>query len=272
MSVCKCGAETPDSIHLCHACCARLEQLLCELDSVVQDLVSAIPRASLTASYGERVSASGSLHAPLPINDTALDAHMALDKYLMRTCLDLASFTGIHLSRRDSSGLASYLLANMGKLRARDWAGGVEPELAKLLRECENVTRVHEQKVFAGTCGECETDLYARKGDETARCKTCGLSYEVARWTAYAQTAKDYYIGPATDLSRKLSAPRYGYLITADQIRKWATRRNDKPAKLVRANPETDEYGKPIPPAFIRITFTASSFGRASTTSIWSPS
>jgi hypothetical protein len=247
--MCKCGAENATGIYLCHTCTTRLEQLLCELDSIVNDLVSAIPRASLTASYGERVASSGSLHAPLPINDTALDAHMALDKYLMRTCLDLAKVAG-PLSRRDSSGLASYLLSNMGKLRAQDWAGTVEGELGRLLRECENVTRVHEQKVFAGTCAEDGSDLYAVKGSDSARCKTCGLSYEVARWTAYAQTAKDYYIGTAADLSRKLSAPQYGYLITADQIRKWATRRNDKPAKLERANPETDEAGKPIPPAF----------------------
>jgi hypothetical protein len=249
MSLCKCGAETPDSIYLCHACCARLEQLLCELDSIVQDLVAAIPRASLTASYGERVSASGSLHAPLPINDTALDAHMALDKYLRRIALRLAYQCGPP-AKRDSSGLASYLLTNMGTLRTQDWAGDVEGELGKLLRECENVTRVHEQKVFAGTCAEDGSDLYAVKGSDTARCKTCGLSYEVARWTAYAQTAKDYYIGTATDLSRKLSAPQYGYTITADQIRKWATKRGEKPAKLVRANPEVDEGGKPIPPAY----------------------
>ena len=247
---CKCGAETPDSIYLCHACCARLEQLLCELDGIVEDLVAAIPRASLTASYGERVSASGSLHAPLPINDTALDAHMALDKYLREICTRLTRFTGVHTTRRDSSGLASYLLTHMGTLRTQDWAGDVEPELGRLLRECENVTRVHEQKVFAGTCAEDGSDLYAVKGSDSARCKTCGLSYEVARWTAYAQTAKDYYIGTATDLSRKLSAPQYGYTITADQIRKWATKRGDKPAKLVRANPEVDETGKVIPPAF----------------------
>jgi hypothetical protein len=253
MSLCKCGAETSAGIYLCHACCARLEQLLCELDGIVEDLVSAIPRASLTASYGERVSSSGSLHAPLPINDTALDAHMALDKYLIKVAV-MVSYSGLKVfakqDRQSSSSLASFILLNMSALRGQDWAGTVEGELSKLLRECENVTRVHEQKVFAGTCAEDGSDLYAVKGSDSARCKTCGLSYEVARWTAYAQTAKDYYIGTATDLSRKLSAPQYGYTITADQIRKWATKRGDKPAKLVRANPELDERGKPIPPAF----------------------
>jgi hypothetical protein len=99
--------------------------------------------------------------------------------------------------------------------------------------------------VFAGQCSECETDLYAAKGDAEARCRGCGTSYEVLKWRAHAATAKDYYIGTATDLSRKLSAPQYGYSITADQIRKWAQR-----DKITRANPETDETGKPIPPAY----------------------
>jgi hypothetical protein len=99
--------------------------------------------------------------------------------------------------------------------------------------------------VFAGQCAECETDLYAGKGDQEARCRGCGATYEVLKWRAHAATAKDYYIGTATDLSRKLSAPQYGYSVTADQIRKWALR-----DKIVRANPEADESGKPIPPAY----------------------
>lgn len=242
---CSCGLTPLPDDTICPACVSDITKLLAETDGVVDELVRAVPRASLTASYGERVSASGSLHAPLPINDGALDAHMALDKWLMVRALELAKVTRVQLTGRDSKGLSSYLLAHMNVLRRQEWAGSVRAELGALLRDCENVTRVHEQKTFAGTCGEDGTDLYARKGEDSARCKTCGLSYEVARWTAHAQTAKDYYIGTATDLSRKLSAPQYGYSITADQIRKWATR-----DKLERANPEHDEAGNPIPPAY----------------------
>ena len=242
---CRCGAETPDGIHLCHACCARLEQLLCELDGIVEDLVSAIPRASLTASYGERVSASGSLHAPLPINDTALDAHMALDKYLREICTRLTRFTGIHTTRRDSSGLASYLLTHMGTLRTQEWAGDVEGELGKLLRECENVTRVHEQKVFAGTCAEDGSDLYARKGEGLARCRTCGETYDVAKWKAYAATAQEYHIDTPAELAKALANPKYGIAVTVNQICMWARR-----GKIERANEEADEDGAPIKPKY----------------------
>jgi len=219
--------------------------LFCELDSIVEDLVSAIPRASLTASYGERVSTSAAQYAPLPINDTALDAHMALDKYLRGICTKLTRFTGIHTTRRDSSGLASYLLTHMGTLRTQDWAGDVEGELGKLLRTCENVTREYQQKVFAGTCQEDGADLYATKGEPFARCRTCGTTYDVVKWQAHAATAKEYHIDTPAELAKALANPKYGMSVTVNQIWMWAKR-----GKIKRVNDETDEAGNPIKPTY----------------------
>lgn len=242
---CKCTAPTPDGIFICSACCTSLEYRLAEVDSVVEALVMAIPRASLTASYGERVSASGSLHAPLPINEAALDAHIGLDKYLMLTALELTKLTRVHLTRRDSSGLASYIYSHLGTLRTMTWAGDVEPTLRGLLTTCENVTRTVEQKVFGGTCAEDGTSLYATKGDDTARCKTCGTTYEVITWRAHARTAKEYHIGTPAELSRALSNPKYGIAVTVNQICMWAKRN-----KLERANDEANEAGEPLKPTY----------------------
>lgn len=242
---CKCTAPTSDGIYLCHACTSTLEQILSELDSIVGDLVRAVPRANLTASYGERVASSGSLHAPLPVNEAALDAHIALDKYLMRTALELAKITGVRLTGRDSSGLASYLLRHMGTLRTRDWAGDVETKLRGLVGGCVNVTRIREQKVFAGKCAECETDLYASKGEPEARCRTCGATYQVLAWRAHAKIATEYHIGTPAELSRALSNPAYGIEVTADRIWRWAKR-----GKLDRANEETNEAGEPLKPTY----------------------
>jgi hypothetical protein len=222
---CKCGAETSDGIHLCHACSTRLEQLLCELDSIVNDLVSAIPRASLTASYGERVASSGSMHAPLPINDTALDAHMALDKYLMRTCLDLASFTGIHLSRRDSSGLASHLLANMGKLRGMDWAGDVEGELGRLLKKCQQATQPQGERINVGACGSvfegitCDNPLNPLKFQETIKCRVCGTDWDVRERQRDAIGAAWTHSATPPIIMRALA--EYGVHIRPDSFKNW---------------------------------------------------
>jgi len=246
---CKCGAELPDGFYLCVTCGESLAYALAEVDSVVEVLDAGVARTSLTAGYGERVSSSGSLHAPLPIDEGVFDARHALHTWLMRKGLLLAETCG-PLTSRTSQGLASYLLSNLDVLRRQDWAVGLEQELRGLLRHGHDRANKTEGRVFAGRCAECETDLYAAKDEPEARCRGCGTTYEVLKWRAHAATAKDYYIGTATDLSRKLSAPQYGYSVTADQIRKWGTKRGNQEAKLVRANPEHDETGKVIPPAY----------------------
>jgi hypothetical protein len=163
----------------------------------------------------------------------------------MGTALRLAEVTGNRLTGRTPDTLASYLISGLPRLRSLSWAPDLHPALDTLLKDCERVTHEAAPRVFAGTCAECETDLYARKGDHEARCKTCGATYEVLKWRAHAQTAKDYYIGSPADLSRKLSAPEYGITVTADQIRKWGLR-----GKLQRTNPETNDNGLYLPPAY----------------------
>jgi predicted RNA-binding Zn-ribbon protein involved in translation (DUF1610 family) len=234
----------PDGFYVCPTCGESLAYALAEVDSVVEVLDAGVARTSLTAGYGERVSSSGSLHAPLPINEAVFDARRALHVFLMKTALRIAETAG-PLTLRTSQGLASYLITNLDILRRQEWAPVVEAELRGHLAKGHDRVNKQEGRVFAGQCANCDTDLYAGKQDAEARCRTCGATYEVLKWRAHAATAKNYYIGTAADLSRKLSAPQYGYTITADQIRKWALRE-----KITRANPENDEQGVPIPPAY----------------------
>ncbi len=242
---CVCGLTPLSGDTICPACASDITKLLAETDGVVDELVRAVPRASLTASYGERVSASGSLHAPLPINDGALDAHMALDKWLMGRALELAKVTRVPLTGRDSKGLSSYLMAHMNVLRRLDWAGAVRGELEGLLTTCENVTRKAEQKVFGGTCPEDGTNLYARKGSDIARCGTCSATYGLGAWQALAKTAKEYHIGTPAELSRALSSPAYGIEVSSDLIWRWARR-----GKIERANEQADHNGEPLKPTY----------------------
>jgi len=247
--ICRCGSPLPDGFFVCATCGESLAYALAEVDGVVEVLDAGVARTSLTAGYGERVSSSGSLHAPLPINEAVFDARRALHLYLMRTALRIAE-VALPITGRSPQDLAAYLGRNLGTLRRQDWAVTVEAELRGHLAKGHDRVNKQEGRVFAGQCANCDTDLYAGKGDQEARCRTCGATYEVLKWRAHAETAKNYYIGTATDLSRKLSAPQYGYSITADQIRKWATKRGNNPPKIERANPETDEQGVPIPPAY----------------------
>lgn len=245
---CTCLTNAP-GITLCNHCCEALERILAELDSVVGDLVRAVPRASLTASYGERVSSSGSLHAPLPVNEAALDAHIALDKYLMVTALELAKTTGQRLTGRDSSTLSSYILVHVGTLRTMSWAPNVEPTLGALVRDCEKATRTATQAEFAGTCPTDGTELFTHAGGATATCRTCSTVYEdVQGWRdtakAYARQTDDDIIGYPRALSERL-AKVHGETVGADYIRVLAAR-----GLLVRVNAERGDDGKILRPVY----------------------
>lgn len=245
---CVCESNA-DGIYLCNRCCEGLEQVLSELDSVVGDLVRAVPRASLTASYGERVSSSASQFAPLPVNEAALDAHIALDKYLMVTALELAKVTRARLTGRDSSALSSYILSHIPTLRTITQAPDVEPTLRGLVRDCERATRTALQAEFAGTCPTDQTELFTHAGGSTATCRTCSVVYEdVQTWRttakAYARATDDEVIGYPKALSERL-AKVHGETIGADYIRVLAAR-----GLLERVNPERGEDGKILRPMY----------------------
>lgn len=242
---CRCGAETADGVWLCTTCAEVFEYRLAEVDAVLTELAHAVPRLTLTATYGDRTPGVRAQHAPAPVNVDAVSAMDALHRWLMGTALRLAEVTRTPLTGRTPERLASYLISGLPRLRSLSWVVDLHPALDALLKDCERVTFEAVPRVFAGTCAECETDLYAAKGDHEARCRTCGATYEVLKWRAHAQTAKDYYIGSPADLSRKLSAPEYGIEVTADQIRKWGTR-----GKLQRTNPEADDNGLYLAPVY----------------------
>jgi hypothetical protein len=219
---------------------------LAEVDVTVADLEAALPRLTLTANYGERTS-SGSKTAPVPVNVAALDAKHGLHKWLMDSALRLGEpLIGRDGQRpRSAKSLASHLICHLPLIETNGWADAWAGELRSLLNECGNVTRVAERKVFAGTCAQCSTDLYAIKGHDQARCRTCGETYEVAAWRAHAATAKEYHIGTPSELSRALTSPAWGIEVSVNQICMWAKR-----GKLQRANEETDEAGNALKPTY----------------------
>jgi hypothetical protein len=247
---CRCGSETPDGFHVCTTCGESLAYALAEVDGVVEVLDAGVARTSLTAGYGERVSSSGPLHAPLPINEAVFDARHALHTYLMRTALKLAEIAG-PLDSRTSQGLAAYLLRNLEALRRQDWLGNVESELRKLLRAATNVAERTQNREFAGTCQThgCGAELYVTKGADNTTCKTCGAEYAaIQEWRdtakTYAKNQDNDIIGYPNALSQRLHRV-HGENITPEHIRLLASK-----GLLTRANPERNELGKVLRPMY----------------------
>lgn len=227
----------------------KLQVALTNLDQVMQAVN--IGRGSFTASYGARVSGGSREHAPLPVDVDLIDRKVAAHRMLMDRALRVAMETNEPLTGRDPHSLTNYLFTRAAWIIAQLWGDDFHKTLIAHTDNLDNARTRREPKVFAGRCAECETDLYAIKGQPEARCGTCGTTYEVLAWRSFAKTIFGNYVGTPADLSRKLSTPEYGIEISADRIRKWGIPRSDtNPAKLQRANPAHDEQGNPIQPAY----------------------
>jgi hypothetical protein len=248
---CRCGAETPDGFYVCTTCGESLAYALAEVDGVVEVLDAGVARTSLTAGYGERVSSSGPLHAPLPINEAVFDARMDLDKWLMKTSLMVADAGSKFLVKRDTKSLASFLITNLDVMCRLDFAHKLEGELRKLTRTATSIAERTQNREFAGTCQThgCGAELYVTKGADNTTCKTCGAEYAaIQEWRdtakTYAKNQDNDIIGYPNALSQRLHRV-HGENITPEHIRLLASK-----GLLVRANPERNELGKVLRPMY----------------------
>lgn len=248
---CRCGSETTDGFYVCTSCGESLAYALAEVDWVVEVLDAGVARTSLTAGYGERVSSSGPLHAPLPINENVFDARMDLDKWLMKTALMVADAGSKFLVKRDTKSLASFLITNLDVIRRQDFAHKLEAELRKLLKTATNTAERTQNREFAGICQThgCGAELYVTKGANETTCRTCGAEYAaIQEWRdtakTYARNKEHDIVGYPNALSQRLHRV-HGENITPEHIRLLASK-----GLLTRANPERNEAGKVLRPMY----------------------
>jgi len=254
------------NVVICNTCITALENDLVRVDEVVADLQVTKGRQDVA---GEQCGGSGTkLHAPAPINLSALECETKLHTALMGWALRLvtghvedwhdecttirAQWQGTDrqiapvypvkpsLPGRSAHMLTNYLMGQLPHLRTQVWAAGLRHTLARHLRQCVAVSERAQPRIFAGVCPEtlegveCGTYTYEPQGTIEARCKTCGTTWDIPEWTGRALISKEYVIGYPPALSRMLSTG--GVKVSEQDIRNWAAR-----GVIERANPERDK-------------------------------
>ena len=229
---CKCGSPLPDGFYLCATCGENLAYALDEVDGVVEVLDAGLARTSLTAGYGERVSGSGSLHAPLPINEAVFDAKRALHVWLMKTALKIAEVAG-PLSLRTTQGLASYLMTHLDAVRRQEWVVGLETELRGLLDKANQSTQPPGERINVGECGyvfentTCTNPLTPLRTQDTITCRVCGTDWDVKARQRDAIGGAWLAIGYPATIIRALAA--YGITIKPKSFENWVKRGHLEP-------------------------------------------
>lgn len=260
---CRTPVKNPSAV-ICEYCISDLETLFVRVDEVIEELAVTKTRQDVG---GELNGGAGTkLHAPAPINLTALECEMGLHQDLMGWALRLiqervevwdAQCRAMKdqyliggpipaypakpvLPGRTPHHLSNYLMGRLPYLATQVWAMGMKKKLTKHLERCVSASERAQPRIFAGVCPEtlegveCGTYVYEPHGAVTARCKTCGYTWDIIEWTSRALISKEYVIGYPPALSRMLSTG--GVPVTEQDIRNWAAR-----GLIERANPERDK-------------------------------
>jgi len=184
--ICRCGNES--SAWLCPSCVTKLEYLIVRVDAVVAEVRHVIPRLTLTATYGDRAPGVRAQHAPAPVSVDAVSSLDALQRWMLSTALRLAEVTRKPLTGKNPRTVGFVL--DRQHATTRHTLMGTRP-----VRTARNVgqrlrtdhRRPRPPKYFAGRCANCDSDLYAVKGQPEARCGTCSETYEVLAWRNFAK-------------------------------------------------------------------------------------
>jgi hypothetical protein len=220
-----CGACTGETnIKLCHDHTTRIEQDLAETDNVIGELRTTMSRQDKGA---DSIGGGGPAGSRPPINLDALDRYEQLREVLTGWATQLEGRAYLVLVRTED--VASYLLANIEKVRLAEWAYELLDELAQAMTEARRATDRAADKISLGICGawfegiRCTDTITAIVGATLGRCRTCGTTVD-ARERQEDLIGQAWHVrGTLPEILRALKA--HGSVnIPLERAKKWVQR------------------------------------------------
>lgn len=215
-----CERPILDTAYVDVVCANQTARALETAAELYPELAIAIARL---ARFGEPTRFSAA-EQPLPFNQSASIDYSSVVNTVTTWARHIVDVRGI-LAPSPGPLLLRWLAEQTGWLRYRQEGGEALDELgyaARLVVRAVDAPAVHW---FAGRClfEGCQSELYARTGAETIRCRECGFDHvadDRRRWLL--QEAQDV-LGTATEIARFVSSMR-GDMVTAAMVRGYAHR------------------------------------------------
>jgi hypothetical protein len=217
---------TGDQRLACQGCWNRLERDLAQMPALLTELDATLARQTATGGSGR----SGS-EKPLPYDLTASAVHQLLVE-------TMAPWVKLGLEAHPDAGwtemttaasLARALMRLHGWLQTTEDGHLAIDEIRYAVHQAERAIDRPEELVYAGPCtaeieGEhCTETLYARRGAEVVRCRTCGTEWDVAERHAHlVEIARDRLV-TTSEACRAVKTYTTGQL-TPDLVRQWKRR------------------------------------------------
>ena len=118
--------------------------------------------------------------------------------------------------------MALWLARHMHQIRRHEAAADIVAEVTAAVRAATRAIDRPAQRVYAGPCPHCRTDLLSKPGHTQVTCTGCGTTHDIGTRQAHMRDQLDDYLGTATYAAAIL--PGIGIHVSAGTIRVWASR------------------------------------------------
>jgi len=219
--LCACSRPSPDAT-LCARCGHLLDAALAEITEyhgLGWDLDIAI---SKQGCIGEREQARAA-NLPLPYDERAFLAAAAL-----RTTLFIWVGTVVWETRATLgepytiTRMATWLRPRAGWLRHHAKGNQALDEIRAAVADARRAVDRPPDRLYAGPCQSCTTDLYARIDAAYVVCPGCDTPWEVSELRSWLLDTAQDVLATATEISRALT--RYASPVTPSAIRGYVHR------------------------------------------------
>lgn len=233
-----CGAEQHESL-LCHACTTTLERALGDVPSIVADLDVTVSRMSRIGTSGK----GGLASEKTPIHLGAVQVADDLANTLTTWARDVSPDERWPIGDRHPANFsAAILLGMIDLIRRHPAVNELFDEITDAIKQARRVVDRPADRVYLGVCHyieaevECFEEVYAAPGADETRCRTCGITHEVAERRAWLlKRAEDmlFTVAQAAQMMGEVGSIR----VTEASIRGYIHRGRigyKPPGKLIR--------------------------------------
>lgn len=232
--------------HLCAACWADLEHDLAELPELVHDLERVL--AGLTRTGGSPIGiVVRTAERGIGFDEKAGDLLRELHNTLGGWVRVIAEDNALPIDMPDETVvLATWLRYHRGDVVRHEAVGELWSEVHELAERARRSTDRRADRRYLGVCSAsldvelvrgatgdlppmyravetCDSDLYVVDGYDTATCRACGTTYDVAHRRRILLDAVDDQLGTAAEISHALAAYADQEL-RVERVRKWYSR------------------------------------------------
>jgi hypothetical protein len=216
---------------ICATCATTLDQSLGDLDWLLDELDTTMTRQTKTRPARGNQTSDG---PPMPYNirasETARDLRILLKDWVSLVAEGLAGegkFVALP-TPATAKTLSTWLMHHVTWISRHDTAADAYSEIVGAVNNIRRTIDIAPDTTYVGPCYsvidgvECQDTLYTIGDTRTARCKTCGTTWDAKTRTLETLTHADTVAQDATTLSRSFALK--GIALDTQRLKNWTHR------------------------------------------------